>query len=174
MINAIDTFCKLEKGVLKLLKAADIYAMHMVSHYQKTEIDKKLIYNIIFENKMSGLNLFGWEYQDNILNDLKVSEHLTQICQQIVLATYTILEVYLIEKFKEYYAYRMNGMDESFIQGNLKRYLFRSLKEVGKHYYEILGIHIPSFELERYFSDNSSHFKPANSWEALLLGSAKK
>lgn len=166
--NAIETFHKLEEGILGIIKAADIYTVHVIAKYRNSEADKDLIDRLLTANKISGFALHSWSYTDEELKAFEENGLIKDIGQQIVLATYTALEFYLIEKFKEYYRYTMKEKEIAFVENSLERFSFRSLNEIKKHYWELFSIHLPAFVVDYYSTDKSS-FHPKDSWEAMRL-----
>lgn len=168
MNKAIDIFGELERGILNIIKAADIYALHIIAEFRQEPVNNETINAILASNNISGLNLHGWLYKNEEIELLESHGHIKNIGQQIVLATYTALEVYLIEKFKEYYRHSLRDKDAAFIEKSLERFPFRGLEDLKKHYYDLLTIHLPSFDIE-YYSDSKSSFQPKNSWEAIVV-----
>lgn len=156
------------RGILNIIKAADIYALHIIAAYRNTEVDEKLIKKIIKSNAISPLVFDSWSYRDNEIAALKETGHLRNIGQQIILATYTALEVYLIEKFKEYYKHSLKDKNADFIENSLKRFSFRNIEEIKKHYFEILKIHLPSFNTT-YRTAEKCNWHPKDCWEGILL-----
>ena len=156
------------RGILNIMKAADIYALHIIAVYRNIEVDKKLINKIIKSNAISPLFFDSGSYRDNEITALKETGHVRNIGQQIVLATYTALEVYLIEKFKEYYKHFLKDKNADFIENSLKRFSFRNIEEIKKHFFEILKIHLPSFNITYYTADKCN-WRPKDCWEAILL-----
>jgi hypothetical protein len=168
MYPALAAFEKNVRGILNIIKAADIYTLHIIALYRNSEIDKELIKKIIKSDAMSLLTCDGWSYQKNELIALEESGYIKNVVQQIVLATYTALEIYLIEKFKEYFRYFLRDQDATFVEEILKIIRFRDLEEFNRYYYKLLKIHLSSFDIE-YYSDDRSSFCPKKSWEALLM-----
>lgn len=157
------------RGILNIIKAADIYALHIIAVYRNIEVDKKLINKIIKSDAISPLVFDSWSYRDNEIAELEKTGHVRNIGQQIVLATYTALEVYLIEKFKEYYKHFLKDKNADFIENSLKGFFFRNIKkEIKIHYSKILNIHLPFFNITYYTSDKCN-WRPKNAWEAILL-----
>lgn len=62
MGNAIETFHKLEKGILGIINAADIYTVHVIAKHRNSEVDKDLIDRLLTANKISGHVLHSWSY----------------------------------------------------------------------------------------------------------------
>jgi hypothetical protein len=168
MLKAIEAFSEQEKGILNIIRAADVYALYVLANIRNQEPEKDVINEIIKSNKISGLNLFGWAYKGEEIKILEKNKHLQQIGQQILLATYTAFEIYLIEKFKEYYKYLMNNKDDDFVDKTIKKFSFRSLKEIKSNYFDLLKIYLPSYDID-YESDDNSTFQPKTSWEAITL-----
>ena len=105
-------------------------------------------------------------YRDNEIAALKETGNLRNIGQQIILATYTALEVYLIEKFKEYYNYFETT---GFIENAPRKFSFRNIKEeIKNHYLDILGIHLPCFNIT-YYTAEKCNWRPKDCWEAIRL-----
>ena len=169
MYPTLAAFEKNVRGILNIIKAADIYALHIIALYRNSEIDKELIKQIIKSDAMSLLTCDVWSYQKDELTALEESGSMRNIGQQIVLATYTALEVYLIEKFKEYYRHFLRHKDADFIKKAPKNFSFRNIKEeIKNRYFDILKIHLPSFNITYYTSDKCN-WHPKNAWEAILL-----
>ncbi len=161
------------RGILNIIKAADIYALHIKAAYHNTEVDKELISKILKSDAISPLAFDGWSYQKNELAALEETGHMKNIGQQIIVATYTALEVYLIEKFKEYYRFLLKDRDTDIIENSLKRFSFRSLEEIKKHYKDILKIHLPSFNIT-YYRTPKCNWRPKDCWDAIItLGEAR-
>jgi hypothetical protein len=156
------------RGIRNIIKAADIYALHIISDFRNTEIDRKMVNKIIKSDAVSLLNFVACSYRASEMKALEKTGHIRNIGQQIVLATYTALEVYLIEKFKEYYKHSLRDKDADFIQNSLKRFSFRNIEEIKRHYFEMLKIHLPSFDITVYTSEECN-WRPQNAWEAILL-----
>lgn len=169
MAKAMEVFNKSEKGILSIINAADIYLVCLISKFRNdSSLREELINKIIEAKNISGFNLFGWLYKEEEMKFLKDEEKVKYIGQQILLAAYAALEAYLIEKFKEYYAYLLKDKEDAFIEETIKRFSFRSMRDIEDNYYKLLKIHIPSFDID-YPSDNKSNFQPKNSWEAIKL-----
>lgn len=168
MIKAINIFNGLEKGILNIIKAADIYALHIIANIRNQEPEKEVINELLGSNKISWLNFLGVAYKNEDIQILEKDGQLKHIGQQILLSTYTAFEIYLIEKFKEYYRCLSKNKEGDFLENTLKRFSFRSIKNIAENYYELLKINLPSFDIE-YFSDDKSSFQPKNSWEAINL-----
>ncbi|HWR58686.1 MAG TPA: hypothetical protein VN328_07350 [Thermodesulfovibrionales bacterium] len=156
------------RGILNIIKAADIYAQHIIASYRNTGTEKNLIEKILKCNAVSRLAFDGWSYRKDELVVLEEKGHMRDIGQQIVVATYTALEVYLIEKYKEYYRYILKDKDADFVENSLKRFSFRNVEEIKKHYSDVLKIHLPSFNTE-YFTTEKCNWRPKDCWEAILL-----
>jgi hypothetical protein len=101
-----------------MIRAADIYAIHILAKLRATEPDKDLIGRILKGNKISGYNVSSIHYGKGELAQLQKGGHLKEVGQQIIVATYTALESYLISKFKEYYAFHTSAVNPQIIQGS--------------------------------------------------------
>ena len=167
-MKAIDKFHDLEKGILGIIRAADVYAYHAIAKIRNEEIDMQSINFIMSGTKISGFNIVGDTYKKDEFEILKNEEYFTAIGQQIIVASHTALETYLILKFKEYYKYIFSKSDSLLVEESLKKINYRNLKDFKEIYKTFLNIHIPSFEID-YHSSNDCSFKPINTWEALTL-----
>lgn len=84
------------------------------------------------------------------------------------MASYTAFELYLINKFEEYYKFILKNNSEIFIRNSIKRLPRRSLEEIKKLYFDLLDIHLPSFDIE-FFITGKGTFQPKTSWDAIIL-----
>lgn len=166
--KAIDIFRSLEVGILNLVRAADLLTIHLVSRHRGIKVDRDLVRTVLGSPMVSGFTMSGDAYKPDEISMLEQTGHLRQIGEQIVLATYTSLEIYLIQKFTEYYAYKMLDKPPGFVQNTLKRFSFRGLDEIKRHYSEVLDVYLTFFDIE-YYSDDKSHFQPVDSWAAIKL-----
>lgn len=168
MSNAIETFHKLEKGILGIVNAADIYTVHVIAKYRNREADKDLIDRLLMANKISGHAIHSGSYTEEERKAFEENELIKGIGQQIVLASYTALEFYLIEKFKEYYRYIHRDKDVAFIENSINSLYLNCLGDIKKNFRKLLSIHLPSFDVE-YHSAEKSSFHPKDSWDAIRL-----
>lgn len=157
-----------DQGILNIIRAADIYTIHLLAKMRGADPDKELIMNILQGNKVSGYNLMSVSYQEKEFLQLQKDGHLREIGQQILVATHTALETYMISKFEEYYYYLMKDADEKIVKASLGKIRFRSLIDLKKNYMDFLDIHLPSFDVE-YFTSDKCVFKPKDSWAAINL-----
>jgi hypothetical protein len=168
MNTALEVFNIQEKGILNIIRAADIYAIHILAKLRAVDPDRELITKILEGNKISGYNIMSIHYRADDLIQLQESGYLREVGEQIIVATYTALESYLIEKFKEYYSYLMSGVSSKILNESLKRIRFRDLSDIKRNFYDFLDIHLPSFDME-YFSDEKCSFRPKDSWDAIKM-----
>ena len=169
--KAIDKFNELEKGILEIIRAADIFTIELVQLWRGTDFAKNLIKDLLTREKISSFVIFRDSYSQEEIEYLKREPRLRSIACQIVLASYTALEVYLVNKFKEYLSFRMKNCPQG-TQGIknaiLKTIRFRDLKEIKKNYRDFIGIHIDKFEPGHFPVDYKSNFKANTWWESLL------
>lgn len=168
MNEALMVFNIQERGILNIIRAADIYAIHLLANMRSVDPDKELIARILKGNKISGYNLVATHYNDDDLIQLKEGGHLREIGQQIVVATYTALESYLIAKFVEYYRFVTSSVEPRVIINTLEKIRFRSLEDIKEHFSKILDIHLPSFEID-YSIDPACSFQPKSCWDAITI-----
>lgn len=167
--ESIINFCRLEKGILQIIQSADIYTICLVAYYSNTVINQDLIKTIISKRMSSGFVVSDDIYDKDTLLLLEKEGNLKDIGNQIVLSTYTAFEIYLIEKFREYYKFLLNDKDHNFVENTVKRFSLRSLEEIKKLYKDILQIHIHSFNIPCRTWQSNSTFESENSWELINL-----
>ena len=166
--SSIETFDTLHEGVLDLIRAADLYTVTLLAYHAKREVDS-VVRNTILEGKhVSGYALTGDAYSAADLAFLESSGSLTRVGEQIVLATYTAIEVYLENKFIELTRVLCKGAPSAILDPMTSRFRFRGLEDLKMGFFDILGIHLPSFDCG-YFVDPKSHFQPDSSWAAITL-----
>ncbi|MFQ5830887.1 MAG: hypothetical protein ACE5JD_17275, partial [Candidatus Methylomirabilia bacterium] len=73
------------------------------------ELNQSLIQDIITDKAMSGLRVLSLSYSHAEKKNLTAKRYLLHIGNQILLAAYSALEMYLISKIKEYAQYRLKG-----------------------------------------------------------------
>lgn len=168
MTKAIEKFHELEQGVLGIVRASDVYAVHVMAKIRGVDVDMEVINSILSGQKISGLNLVGAAYAKDELKRLDEEGHFTEIGQQIIVASHTALESYLILKFREYYRHLSSGGNEEIVDETLSRLNFRCLNDFKDAYKKFFKIHLPFFDVD-YLSSEGCVFKPKNSWEALTL-----
>lgn len=166
-MKAIDKFNELDQGVLGIVRAADVYAIHVMSAIKGEAPPLDSIRTILGGNKMSGWNI-GGSYSEEELLALEKKGHFKEIGQQIIVATHTALESYLILKFQEYYKHLFSGCNANAIDISLNKFNLRCLKDFKENYVKLFGIHLPSFEFE-FIVDARCNFKPQNCWEAIRI-----
>ena len=167
--KAIEIFKELENGVLELCKAADVYAMHIMAKLRNSEPDTEVINRILFDNSVSFFNLVGDAYRDDEIKILQENKSFRRIGEQILLSSYAALEIYFIEKFKEYYRFLCKDAPQNIVEETLKRFSFRNLDEIKRHYDEVLGIHLPTVEMDRIVTTNKANFEPESCWDAICM-----
>jgi hypothetical protein len=168
MVRAIEVFNSLEKGILNIIKAADVYGLHLLTGIRKETPPIDTIDNIVHGHYISGLNVFYWEYSDVEREMLESNGHFRAIGQQIIMASYTAVELYLVNKFKEYYRFSLKDKPDMLITNSIRRFSYRSLDEIRKLYFDLLNIHLPSFDIE-FHTTEKSIFQPKTSWDAIVL-----
>lgn len=168
-MKAMSLYKELEEGILQTIKAADIYAIHLTAISRNSEPNQKQITDIIAGHKISGLTLLSMFYTEAEKKDFQAKRRLVNICNQILLATYTALEFYLTNKFKEYFQYDLKDINILNVEAILKKLLFqfRSLDNIRDLYKDILGIYLPQFEMSSFAVDPDSSFKPKSTWDGI-------
>jgi len=168
MIKALEAFHIQEKGILNIIRAADIYAICLLAKIRAFDPNMEQIAEILEGNKITLYNLMSNHYTKYELNHLKEKGHFREIGQQIIFQTYTMLELYLISKFKEYYLFMTSAGPNNIMHESLKRFSFRNLSDIKRNYYDIIDIHLPSFDFD-YLLDEKCSFQPKDSWDAINI-----
>jgi hypothetical protein len=168
MNRAIDRFRELEQGVLGIVRAADIYALHVMAKIRRQDLDSEAVNSILSGKKISGFNLAGSLYTKHELALLEEEGHFREIGQQIIVAAHTALESYLILKFREYYRHLSISVSKEIVEETLARINFRCLDDFKNAYKSFFKIHLPSFDVQ-FYTSSGCNFCPTNSWQALNL-----
>jgi hypothetical protein len=146
------------------------YGLHAISLYRGEIADLNLIKRIIKEKEVS-LHAHSWQWtmREEDRDEFDKDGHLRSICEHIVFASYVAIEAYLIEKFKEYFNYIYKAPDQRRQEFLMKRFSFRSLDEINKHYSRFLGIGLAQFNHPQVSTyAEAEWFDPSTCWEGLL------
>ena len=162
-----EAFGRLTSGIINIIRAADIYLLHILSDLRNEPVPVEVIKRLMSGN-ISGYNLIGGLYNEDELRHLQERGHLREIGQQVILSTYVAIEFYLIEKFKEYLTHKLASVDAHIAEKLLRRISFRNLDEIKDNYQQYLGIYLLFFDYE-FSSDEKSSFHPPNSWAAIQM-----
>jgi hypothetical protein len=166
-MQALSLFKELEQGILQTIKAADIYAIHLTAIHRNSQPNQQQIIDIITSNKISGLTLLSMFYTESEKKHFQAKGHLVNIGNQILLATYTALEFYLENKFKEYFQCHAKDVNGVKTEALLNKLSFRSLDNIRDLFKDILGIYLPLFEMSSFAVDPDSLFKPKSTWDGI-------
>ncbi|RJR50710.1 MAG: hypothetical protein C4576_04920 [Desulfobacteraceae bacterium] len=158
-------FDELEKGLLQLFKAADLYNFHLIALARNEDPPGQLIKDIIATNTISTYSIFEGLYSKSEQEEFAKRGYLRAIGDQILLATYTALECYLIEKFNEYVEWKGKDKEERTIA--CARRMRRSLDDIRNGYSEILDIHLAHFELNESWMSPYPDFQPSTTWQRI-------
>jgi len=71
MITAIEAFNIQEKGILNIIRAADIYAICLLAKIRGVVADMEQISSILEGHKITGYNLLSGHYTEDELIQLK-------------------------------------------------------------------------------------------------------
>lgn len=170
-MKAFGLFESLRKGILLQFEAAGIYCESLFAIINDRPIDQNHFRKLINEPVISGLSMFEQFYKDSDFEYLEKNEKMKYFGQQILLSVYTVLEIYFIEKFKEYMSYRLSNLDSS-LQSNIIDKIVRSLRsidDIKESYYKYLDIHLPSFDIKEIFTQPRCSFKPPDAWNAIII-----
>jgi hypothetical protein len=168
MANAKAIYRSAEKSISELVKAADIFALHLLSKFRTAPPPPYDTVESILNGSVSILNFTAFTYTEKERELLAREGHLRSIGQQILVSTYTAIELYLTNKFIEYNKNTMRGVPIVFVESSIKQLSFRSLKDISKLYFEFYNIHLPSFDFE-FDTGEGGNFQPKTAWDALRL-----
>lgn len=166
---AFEAFVKQEAGLQRLLTAADLYTIHIMAGLRKTPVDEAQVRAVLINKHMSGFAVFGDAYDATERALLAERGQLRSIGQQVLVATYTMVESYLTNKFPEYLRFRLGDEHKRLarpIETSFAR--ARSLKDVSAAYDAYLDIGLPHFDVEQIVTTNDCSFSAACAWEGLL------
>lgn len=168
--NPLQSFDQACDSVLSLIRCADIYGLHAISLFRGEIADPNLIERIIKDKEVS-LHAHSWQWtmREEDREEFDKDGHLRSICEHIVFASYVAIEAYLIEKFKEYFNHMYKAPDQGRQELMVKRFSFRSLDEINKHYSKFLGIGLAQFNHPQVSTyAEAEWFVPSTCWEGLL------
>ncbi len=168
IMKAKDYFDNQVKGILSQIQVLDIYFLNLINIIRKQPAESGAIKNIIDASLISGYNLLETLYTQEEFEYFEKNEKIKYAGQHILYSIYTAIENYFIEKFREYFIYKLANTDNKLTERILKNISFRSLKEIKNNYSDYLDIHLPFFDVD-YLTQAKCNFHPKNSWEGLLL-----
>ena len=168
MKTAKAVYESVEKSILDMFKAADIYALHLLSKFRNSPPPTNDTIESIVNGSSSLLRLTGALYTKAERQLLEKDGHLRSIGQQILVASYTAVELYLINKFQEFFRNTLAGVPDAFVEASIEQLSFRSLKDISKLYFNFYNIHLPSFDI-KFHTVEESNFRPNTAWQALQL-----
>lgn len=163
-MKAIDRFNQLEQGILQVIKTADVYHLCLVAELRQERPDLELIGKIIRGNAVSTLAMLGETLSESERKQMATKSYVQGITSQIVLATYTALEIYLSDKFREFFRFKLSGVNAEGVLGKLSYKSLDNLKDLFK---DVLDIHLPQFEMSHIIVDKHSSFKPKDTWAGI-------
>lgn len=174
-MTAFERFVESERGILKIVRALDLYAVHLIAKLREEAPPKDTIEAIMSENKISGLNKSDASLTIEEKNAIKTDGYFKEVGEQIIVATHSAFEHYLIEKFKEFFGFHMRYCARPPREAAIRSVTqsMRSLDGIKNAYKEVLGIHLPSFNIEFTFNPNSNFAFDAT-WDAIIAMDKKR
>lgn len=168
-MSALEAFRKQEENIGHLLRAADVYTQHVIAAMRQKPVDLALISKIVENDGLSSLN-YSWRFYltKDEYNQLRENGKTKKICEEIVLAVYTAIEHYLINKFMEYLHHSLSAQPPRILEAVKKRISFRDLEQIKKNYLDYFAIHLPSFKPDEGGFEES-WFKPNSAWEGITV-----
>jgi hypothetical protein len=172
MTTTFGVFEEQDTGILNVIRAADLYAVHVLASIRGREPSPELLAKIISGSAVSSLAVHGQSYSAGESELLRQRGHLRQIGQQILVATYTAIESYLTHKFVDYLRFKLGSANQALIDMTLeilKSHVGRSLDDARKMYRKFLDIDIRWFEVPMIYTTDGRASEPSDSWDALQL-----
>jgi len=168
--NAYEAFIESEKGILNIIRALDLYATHVLAKIRGEDCPEDTVTAIMSGHKISALNLSIISLTDDEKRIIRKEGYFVEVGEQIVVATQAAFENYLISKLGEYYRFHLRYCEELVAKASEEKLLsgLNALSRIKIAYKSILGIHLPSFEIEFEFNPESN-FCPSSSWGAICL-----
>jgi len=124
---------------------------------------------VLTNNHMSGYAVFGDAYDATERALLAERGQLRSIGQQVLVATYTMVESYLTNKFPEYLRFRLGDEHKRLAEPIEKSFArARSLRDISTAYDSYLDISLPHFDVEQIRTTTDCSFSSPSAWEALL------
>jgi hypothetical protein len=168
MKTAKEIYESQEESILNLVKAADIFALNLLAKFRNNSPPPNDTIQSILDGAVSVLNFTAFAFNEPERKLLARDGHLRSIGQQIIVTSFTAIELYLTNKFYEYYRNSISGLPNRFIEASMKQLYIRSIKDVSKLFYDFFGIHLPSFDFD-FYTGEGCIFTPATAWDALML-----
>lgn len=166
--GAITAFRQQEQGLRRLLSAADLYTIHIMARLRGVSPDPEQCAAVLTGNRVSGYAMLGASYSLDERTQLGNEGHLREVGQQVLVATYTATEGYLINKFSEYLRHKLGPEHRDLEQPIIESQRFRSLKDISLAFRKFLDISLAQYELRQRFTTEGCSFQPSSSWEALV------
>lgn len=168
MKTAKEIYESQEESILNVVKAADIFALNLLAKFRNSPAPPSDTIESILNGAVSIVNFTAFTFNESERELLSREGHFRSIGQQILATSYTAIELYLTNKFYEYYRSTMKGLSERFIEASIKQMYIRNLKDLSKLFYDFFDIHLPSFDFD-FFTGEGCNFTPTTAWDALML-----
>ena len=168
MSSAFQIFECHYQSIKKLIRSADLYAIHALAAIKNEPVNIKQIEKIIKNENSHSLMVNSWEWvmSESEKELLKQDHHISGLCEQIVQTTYISIENYLVNRFEELLNTKVEN--KCVCEGIIKNLSFTSLKRIKKYYADILDIRIAEFEPDITNRPNE-WFDPNTSWEGIIM-----
>jgi len=168
MSSAFQTFESHYHSIKKLIRSADLYAIHSLASIKHEPVDLGLIEKIIKNENSHSLMVHGWEFimSESEKKILDQDPHISGLCEQIVQATYISIENYLKNRFEELLSTRLDN--KYLCEGIMKNLSFTSLSRIKKYYADILDIRLAEFKPDITNRPND-WFNPNSPWEGINM-----
>lgn len=164
-MSSSENYSVFERGcesIRSLIRCADITVLHALASLRSEDTNLSTIDRILNENGVSQLaHSWRWFMTPAERDRLGERGYIRAACEQIVFLCYVTLERYLIEKCKEYIAYKGHDLDAL-------KLAFRNLSELRRHARDYVGIHVAAFNHPSVgIYEEAEWFHPSDSWAGL-------
>ena len=147
--SALAVFEALSQGLLYNINAADLYLHHLLSAGKEQVIDNSLVRALLSENRISGQFVIRENFPEKDYEATKV--RMIPIVNQLLVATWTVVEVYLKAKFEELLRHKYAGSDSHLIDLALKDLNVQTFDRLKDNYVDYLCIFLTQYDLDTIF-----------------------
>lgn len=168
MSQSLETFHVQFQILLKLLQAADVVANIKLDDMRGTNSGTELARKLISGDAISSLRYSKYVFMsEEERKAFEANGYIQDMCNQIALHSYTLLETYLRNIFEEFLAYRVS---DNVLKGAiLKKLSFRNLRSIKENFCDFLGVKIHEFDHDQVPIYEDSVFKANTCWEGISL-----
>ncbi len=166
--NALTDFDLMCEGILFSFNAGDVYIHHLLARIEKREVDSALIENLLLGNRISGQFIFREHLSESTFK--AVRPHIETLANQLIVTTYSALEIYLQNKFEEFLIHKLQTNERELLSTLIENLNLQSLERIRDAYKKMLNIYLDCYEIDQLFvTDNSFLDSQKTSWERIHI-----